>query len=96
MEKKEVLKTVKQVVTLIVTAGVGAIIGNAIRHTSPPDMSLIKKAAVGVGSVVLTGMVSDAATDYTENAIDTTVQEVKEMFQSSEEESDMEEVPVEA
>lgn len=97
MEKKEVLKTVKQVVTVVVSAGVGAIVGNAVRHTSPADMGLFKKACVGVGSLVLGSMLSDKASEYTDAKIDETVEEVQNMFAQTEEATDIvEEEVVEA
>lgn len=94
MEKKEVLKTAKQIVTIVVSAGVGAIVGNAVKYTTPPDMSFIKKLCVGAGTLVLGSMVSDKATEYTDRKIDETVEEVKGMLQDSEEEI-VEEVVVE-
>lgn len=92
MEKTEVLKTVKQVVTIVVSVGVGAIVSNAIKHTSPPDMSTIKKLCVGAGGLVLGSMVSDKATEYTDQKIDETAEQMKEMFKEDPEETVEEEV----
>lgn len=84
-------ETAKQIFGLVVTAGVGAIVGNIIKHTSPPDMNLIKRACIGVGSLVLTGMVSDKAAEYANGEIDEVVSEIKKMVEQSEDCTDEEE-----
>lgn len=86
MKQKNVLKTLKQVAVIVVTAGVGAIVGNAVKHVTPSDTGFVKKTCIGAGSLVLAGMLSDKAGDYTKTKIDETVEEVKEMFQEAEDE----------
>lgn len=82
MEKKEVLKTAKQVLTFAVSVGSGAIVANIIAHTSPAQMNVLKRACVGVGGLALGCMVSDKAVEYTEEKVD----ELVEFVQTSEEE----------
>lgn len=84
-QKRDTLKTLKQVMVVIVTAGIGAIVGNAVKHVTPSDTGFIKKTCIGAGSLVLAGMLSDKAGDYTEQKIDETVEEVKEMLAEEEE-----------
>lgn len=90
MEKKEILKTVKQVVTIGVSVGVTAIVTCACKHVAPPDMNLIKKICFGVGTITLGSLVSDAAADHAEKKIDDTAEKVKEFL------TDSEEVPAES
>lgn len=91
--KKDVLKTLKQVAVIVVTAGVGAIVGNAVKHVTPVDTGFVKKTCIGAGSLVLAGMLSDKASDYTETMIDETVEDVKQ-FLSEEEEAEIIEAEV--
>lgn len=85
MEKKEVLKTGKQILTFMVSLGTGAIIANAISHTSPANMHVLKKACVLVGGLALGSMVSDKTTEYAEQKVD----EFVDAIQVSEESDEM-------
>lgn len=86
MKKEEVLKTGKQIVTIVVSAGVGAIVANAVKMTTPINTGTLKKLCIGTGSFVLGSMLSEKATDYTDEKIDEMASQVKEMFEESEEE----------
>ena len=70
MKKEQIIKTVKTGVGLVVTVGVGAIVGNLIKSTTPVDTSKIIKACIKVGSLVVTGAVGDIAGKYAEEQID--------------------------
>lgn len=76
MKKIDILKKVGGIV---VSVGVGAIVTNAIKATSPTSMGTIKKVCVIVGGLVLSSMVSDLAVKYAEETIDNTVKEIKKM-----------------
>lgn len=93
-QKKDVLKTIKQVAVIVVTAGVGAIVGNAVKHVTPGDTGFVKKTCIGAGSLVLAGMLSDKAGDYAEQKIDETVEEAKKMFSEDEEEIELVEAEI--
>jgi hypothetical protein len=67
MKKLEVIKAIAEIV---VSVGVGAIVGNAVNSTTPGDIGKIRKACVVVGSFVLSSMVTDKAVKYTGKAID--------------------------
>lgn len=67
----------KQVSSIVVSIGVGAIVGNAIKATTPAQINTIKKVCIGIGSFVLTSMVSDAVTKYSEAKIDNGVANIK-------------------
>ena len=73
------LDMVKKVGGLIVSVGVGAIVTNIVKSTTPTSVGTIKKVCILVGSFVLSGMISDKAVTYTEQTIDNTVVEIKKM-----------------
>ena len=70
---------IKKIGTLVVSVGVGAIVGNAIKATTPSSINTINKVCIGIGAFVLTGMVSGMAAKYTEEQINETVNEIKKM-----------------
>lgn len=74
------LELLKAGVEIIVSVGVGAIVGNAIKATTPSDTKGIAKLVVALGSLVLTGITSDMAAKYTEKKIDDTVETMRNMF----------------
>lgn len=86
MTKKEILKgTVK----LAVSFGVGCIMTNAVAFTTPIlAMGVIKRAAIGVGSFVLSCMVSDKAADYTDEKIDEIEEEVRKFVEEDKKEKE--------
>jgi hypothetical protein len=81
MKKVEWVKTVGGI---IVSVGVGAIVGNAVKATSPEQLGGIKKLCVGIGSFVLSSMIGDAAVKYTGEKIDSAVTELKKMADDGE------------
>lgn len=85
------LDAVKNVAKVVVSIGVGAIVGNAVKCTTPEDTTGIGKILVALGSLVVANMISDKAADYTEEKIDETVSEVKEAMAEVELETKKEE-----
>lgn len=82
------LELFKGATKFVVSVGVGAIVSNAVAFTTPVlAVGVLKKAAIGVGSLVLSAMISDKATDYTDEKIDEIVEEAKKL---SEEEKNKE------
>ena len=73
MKKEQIIETVKTGVGVVVTVGVGAIVGNLVKSTTPVDTSKIVKACIKVGSLVVTGAVGDLAGKYAEEQIDEAV-----------------------
>lgn len=67
MKKMEMVKSVGQIV---ISVGVGAIVGNAVKSTTPADIGTIKKFCVGVGTFVLSNMVCEKATEYGDGMFD--------------------------
>lgn len=60
----------KSVVTLIASVGVGAVVTNAVKATTPPDLKVLNKLAVLVGTMAASHTVADAASSYFGNTID--------------------------
>ena len=77
MDKKE---TIKAVGNIIVSIGVGGIVGNVIKSTTPANMNIVKKICVGVGSMVLSSMVTDKAVEYSTGKMD----DMMKIFRSNE------------
>ena len=73
MKKEKIIETVKTGVGFVVTVGVGAIVGNLVKSTTPVDTSKIIKACTKVGSLVVTWAVGDLAGKYAEEQIDEAV-----------------------
>lgn len=83
MNKIDVLKGATK---FVVSVGVGAIVSNAVAFTTPVlAVGVLKRAAIGVGSFVLSAMVSEKATDYTDEKIDEAVEELKKLADEPEE-----------
>lgn len=91
-DNKELLKTTKQVVTFAVSVGVGIIVKNIVRATTPAGLGLVSKAFIGAGSLGLGYMLSDKTAEYTDQQIDKTVEEVKAILVKSEDEETIEEI----
>lgn len=79
MKKIDKIKTVKVVAGIVVSIGVGAIVGNAIKATTPANVSTIKKVCISVGAFVLSGIITDKAVSYTETKITEAIESVKKM-----------------
>ena len=76
MKRLEILKTGA---SLIVSVGVGAIVGNVIKTTTPADTKKILKICIDAGGLVLTGLAGDMAGKYTDKTIDDVVDAVKDV-----------------
>jgi hypothetical protein len=78
--KGETMKTglVKNVIRLVTSASVGAVVGNIIRATTPPGLSVLSKGLVAMGEIILSGLVANEACDYVidklENKVPTLVE----------------------
>lgn len=80
------LDIVKGATKFVVSVGVGSIVTNAVAFTTPVlAVGVLKKAAIGVGSLVLSAMVSEKATDYTDEKLDEFVEEVRKLTEEDKE-----------
>lgn len=77
MKKLELLKAG---IEIIISFGVGAIVGNAVTATTPGTIKGLSKLSVKLGSFVLAGIASDMAATYTEKKIDETVETVRQII----------------
>lgn len=74
------IEVVKGATKFVVSVGVGAIVTNAVAFTTPVlAVGVLKRAAIGVGSFVLSSMLSDKAGEYTDEKIDEVVEEIKKL-----------------
>jgi len=64
------LSVTKAVLSLITSTGVGNIVGNVVRVSTPANQSTFNKITTTVASFVLTGMIADKATEYLNEQID--------------------------
>lgn len=83
MNKLEILKGG---VEILVSIGVGSIVGNAIKLTTDPEAGKIKKMAIGFGGFVLSQMVSDKAGEYATQKIDSAAEKVSKIINLQSEE----------
>ena len=81
MKKIEMIKAVGEAV---VSLGVGAIVANLVKITTPASAKLITKICIGVGGLVLSSMASDAATDYVEDKFNDAVEGLKKQIKENE------------
>ena len=64
------LKLGKVMITFVTSAGVGAVVGNAVKSVTPSSLNTLNKVLVGIGGLVITGMIVDQSTKYVEQQID--------------------------
>lgn len=67
------LNVVKGVAGFAASLGASAVIGNAIKATTPETLSTINKVGVVIGGVVVSGMVGTAASNFVRSEIDEAV-----------------------
>lgn len=85
MKESNAVKTIKSVAAIVGGIGVGAIIGNAVKHVSPTSSSgLLMKACVGLGTMLLGGLACDATSKYADKQIDEAAEFVENMVKESE------------
>lgn len=76
----KMLNLTKSVTEIMVSVGVGSIVGNAIKVGTPAGTHIIKRACIAVGGFVLSSMISDKASKYASEAIDETVDKIKNII----------------
>jgi hypothetical protein len=75
---------VKRVVGLVVSVGIGAIVTNVVKCTTPGSVGKIIRFCIGVGSFALAGAVSEKAVVYTDKQIDEVISDVKKAVKNEE------------
>jgi len=64
-----ILNVVTPVLALASSFGAGAVVGNAIKATTPDNLKIVSKVLVGIGGVVLASVAGDAAATYIDREI---------------------------
>lgn len=64
-----VLPIIKGAAGLASSLGAGAVVGNAIKATTPTDLKLAQKILVGIGGVALSSIAGERAAAYIESQI---------------------------
>lgn len=87
---ENVVKTMKTVTSFAGGIGIAAIIGNAVKHVSPTSgVGIVMKTCIMVGTALLGGLASDAASEYAERKIDKIASAISvEVKEDSEEETE--------
>lgn len=65
-----ILNLTKGIAGAAVSLGVGTVVGNAVKATTPGDITKYQKVVVAIGGLALTGLVSELAANRTEDKID--------------------------
>lgn len=71
------LTVVKMVGGLVISIGVGAVVANLIRATTPEDVKKVTKVCIGVGSFFVAGMTASAASNKFEGTMDSIIKAVQ-------------------
>lgn len=73
------LNIVKQAAELLVSMGTGAIVGNAVKLTTPAEVSKVQRVTIAIGSFALSAMISDAVGKYASNQIEQVAEQVSNL-----------------
>lgn len=73
----DIVPIVKSLTGLVTSLGAGAVVGNAIKATTPDNLKLVSKIFVAVGSVALSTVAGDLAANYVEGQIQDLVDNVR-------------------
>lgn len=68
----------RMAVTGVVGTGIGALVGNLVKQSTPSDTKKYRKVAIFVGGYVLSSMLTDAASKYVNHNIDEVVDQYKQ------------------
>ena len=71
------LTVVKMVGGLVISIGVGAVVANLIRATTPEGVKKVTKVCIGVGSFFVAGMTASAASNKFEGTMDSIIKAVQ-------------------
>lgn len=75
-----IIEPIKMASGLIVSIGIGTVIGNAIKATTPEGIGTINKVLVGIGTLAVSGYLSMKASDKTESVIQETSDSAMKLF----------------
>ena len=69
----DIVKIVKTVGGFVTSLGVGAVVGNVVKVTTPSKISAVNNVLTKIGGVIVGGLFSTMAANYVENKVDETV-----------------------
>ena len=72
------LEMVKAGAQIVVSIGVGIVVWNVVKVSSPAGRNVLKNICVGAAGLVLSDMVSDKACSHVETKIDDVANQLKE------------------
>lgn len=78
------LNLIKSAAGLITGLGVGTVVGNLIKTTTPDNVKIVNKILVGVGGFVIGGALSEIAANAVEKRIDEGVEAYKKVRENIE------------
>jgi hypothetical protein len=64
-----ILPIVKGAAGIATSVGAGAVVGNAIKATTPANLKPVSKVLIGIGGIALSSIAGDLAATYIENQI---------------------------
>lgn len=73
------LGIVKTVTSIVVSTGIGNIVGNLIKHTTPDNIKLPIKVITGIGGFALAGWVSVKTAEMVNSELDESVDFIKKI-----------------
>lgn len=79
----DAIQTTKTITEFVGSIGVGAVVGNVIKSTTPANLKLVPKISVGVGAFVLTNVLGDLAAKALSNNIDEVVKGVRRLKETT-------------
>jgi hypothetical protein len=64
---------VKQITGIVAGVGVGTVVSNVVRATTPPNAGMFTKVSAMIGSFTISGILSVPITKYTDLQVDKTI-----------------------
>jgi hypothetical protein len=89
MEKINKLALFKGAVEFAISAGVGIIVGNLVKATTPPDIGRFQKIVVAIGSYGLTVVLGDISAKHISEQIDSYAEKVNNLLNPSDEKDNL-------
>lgn len=75
----DAINLIKTTAGLVTGLGVGTVVGNLIKSTTPANVKILNKILVGVGGFVIGGALSEIASNAVEQRIDEGVEALKKV-----------------
>ncbi|QGZ17251.1 hypothetical protein SEA_GIANTSBANE_47 [Arthrobacter phage Giantsbane] len=73
----------------VVTSGAAAVITNAVKATTPSDITKLKKLSIWVGTAAISGMVAEHASKRAMKSFDNAVKTIKDVITDNPDDPDV-------